>query len=201
MKKILLFSMIIVSLTFSSACVEWHRKAFVPVAYVDGDLGGLLGADAFCATKAEWFGLGTDEYWLAWLSTSDTNAADRVFWDSADDHIPIQNAAGGTVATSKADFLSGTLSDCIRSISSCPLSTPPYCSSTAEVWTGTSGDGTYANSGDCDQWTSDSGCEEAAVGKPADWFLRFGEWTDSDTRKCNEPLMLICISEPTMNPW
>ena len=198
MKKILVFSVVIVSLAFGTACIDWHRKAFVPVSYVDGDLGGLLGADAFCATKAEWFGLGTDEYWLAWLSTSDTNAADRVFWDSTDDHYPIQNAAGGTVATNKAHFLSGSHSDCIRAIT---LSQPPFCLTTNKVWTGTSGDGTYAGSGDCEQWTSDSGCEEAAVGTPASWYMGWGEWTNSDTLTCNGPQFLICISEPTMNPW
>ena len=41
------------------------------------DLGGLVGADAHCTSLAEAAGI-TGKTWHAYLSTSDTNAKDRI---------------------------------------------------------------------------------------------------------------------------
>ena len=61
------------------------------------DLGGLKGADAHCASLAEAAGV-TGKSWAAYLSTSDTDARDRI------GKGPWVNAKGVTIATSVDDL-------------------------------------------------------------------------------------------------
>ena len=58
-----------------------------------GDLGGLAGADAHCTTLAEAAGV-TGRVWAAYLSTSDTDARDRI------GNGPWHNANGVLIAES-----------------------------------------------------------------------------------------------------
>lgn len=52
------------------------KRMFVTQTVFDGNLGGLAGANAKCATAASEAGLGGN--WVAWLSDSSTNAIARV---------------------------------------------------------------------------------------------------------------------------
>ena len=66
-----------------------------------GDLGGLRGADAYCSTLAQAAGV-EGKTWRAYLSSSDTNAADRI------GSGPWTNADGVVVADSVANLLSAS---------------------------------------------------------------------------------------------
>lgn len=100
------------SLAIALLCVG--AFAAVPALAQDGDLsffvtssgpgdganlGGLEGADAHCTSLAEAAGV-TDKTWAAYLSTSDTNARDRIGAG------PWVNAEGETIAES-VDALHG----------------------------------------------------------------------------------------------
>ena len=64
-----------------------------------GNLGGLVGADAYCSTLAQSAGV-QGKTWRAYLSTSQVNARDRI------GSGPWQNAEGVVVATSVNNLLS-----------------------------------------------------------------------------------------------
>lgn len=122
------------------------------------DLGGLAGADAHCASLAEAAGA-TGKTWRAYLSTSDTDARDRIGsgpWFNAkgdkiaDDvvslHSDAVNLTKETALNEKGEVVSGR------------GDTP----NRHDILTGSNADGTRAADQTCGDWTM-SGAEGSAM--------------------------------------
>jgi len=122
------------------------------------DLGGLAGADAHCASLAEAAGV-TGKTWRAYLSTSDTDAKDRIGagpWFNAkgekiaDDVASLHGDANGitkqTALDEKGTVINGRGDQPNRH----------------DILTGTMPDGTKATDQTCGDWTM-SGTEGAAM--------------------------------------
>jgi hypothetical protein len=128
-----------------------------------GNLGGLLGADAFCQELAEAVGFG-HKTWVAYLSTSEVDARDRIGAG------PWRNQQGVVIADNVEalhDQVAGGALD---------ATWPPADLSIAldengdevqneehDILTGSLEDGTLA-SATCQDWTSDSADDVAQVG-------------------------------------
>lgn len=122
------------------------------------DFGGLAGADAHCTSLAEAAGV-TGKTWAAYLSTSDTDARDRIGagpWHNAkgvkiaDDVASLHSDANGinkeTGLTEKGEVVKGR------------GDTPNQ----HDILTGTMADGTKAADMTCGDWTM-SGAEGSAM--------------------------------------
>lgn len=122
------------------------------------DLGGLAGADAHCASLAEAAGA-TGKIWRAYLSTSDTDARDRIGsgpWfnakgdkiadDVASLHSDAVNLTKETALNEKGEMVSGR------------GDTP----NRHDILTGSNADGTRAADQTCGDWTM-SGAEGSAM--------------------------------------
>lgn len=122
------------------------------------NLGGLEGADAHCASLAEAAGV-TDKTWMAYLSTSDVNARDRIGTG------PWVNAKGETIADSVEDLHSDqnriskeiALTETGEAVSGRGDSPNRH-----DILTGSMPDGT-AHEATCENWTA-SGEGSAMVG-------------------------------------
>lgn len=148
-------------LTLGSAAAQDSSMSFFVTSSNPGkgaDLGGLAGADAHCQSLAEAAG-STGKTWQAYLSTSDTDAKDRIGagpWYNAkgtkiaDDVASLHGDANGitkeTALTEKGDVVNGR------------GDTP----NEHDILTGTLPDGTKAADQTCGDWTM-SGAEGAAM--------------------------------------
>ncbi len=121
-----------------------------------GDLGGLAGADATCQALAEAVGEGA-RTWQAYLSTSTVDARDRI------GDGPWYNAAGDMIAPDVETLHTQGLSngDPQHVLDENGEEVP---GSEHDILTGSEEDGTYFADATCDDWTSNSGGDEARVG-------------------------------------
>ncbi|MGD9916285.1 MAG: hypothetical protein AB7S80_19595 [Rhizobiaceae bacterium] len=148
-------------LTLGGAAAQDSSMSFFVTSSNPGkgaDLGGLAGADAHCQSLAEAAG-STGKTWHAYLSSSDTDARDRIGagpWYNAkgtkiaDDVASLHGDANGitkeTALTEKGDVVNGR------------GDTP----NEHDILTGTLPDGTKAADQTCGDWTM-SGAEGAAM--------------------------------------
>lgn len=115
-----------------------------------GDLGGIEGADAYCASLAEAAGV-TGKIWRAYLSTSGENARDRIGagpWMNArgeiiaasvdELHSPANNISKETALDEMGNMVNGRGDSPNRH----------------DILTGSLPDGTLAEGMTCDDWTS-----------------------------------------------
>ncbi len=146
------------------------KKVFVTSVLGTGDLGswtdaagktGLAAGDAICQARAQAAGLtGT---FVAWLSDDNTNAIDRLTSDG-----PWVRLDGVIVARSKADLTDGEIFTSINL-----TETGQYFGNQA-AWTGTSSDGTKDITHNCNNWTSSTSIDTAAIGGV---ISASGEWS------------------------
>ncbi|MCB9686253.1 MAG: hypothetical protein H6735_14520 [Alphaproteobacteria bacterium] len=145
---------------FDVIAQDQPKRVFVADIASAGDLGGVTGADAACATAASNAGLsGT---FVAWLGTSGATAPSRFTgngpWARTGD--------GAIVANDLADLLDGSLGAAIRNdADGNPVS--------GVVWTGALSDGTTDTT--CTDWTS-AGFDNGTFGDPTS---ASGTWTAS----------------------
>jgi hypothetical protein len=122
-----------------------------------GDLGGLEGADAYCATLAEAAGV-TGRTWAAYLSTSEVDARDRIGsgpWHNAEGTLIAEDVAalhgdGNAISKETALDESGTV---VNGRGDTP--------NRHDILTGSLPDGTAADA-TCEDWTS-GGSETAGM--------------------------------------
>jgi len=122
------------------------------------NLGGLAGADAHCATLAEAAGI-TGKTWRAYLSTSDTDARDRIGTG------PWFNAKGDKIADDVASLHSdanGLTKDTALDEKGTVISGRGDTPNRHDILTGSMADGTKAADQTCGDWTL-SGAEGAAM--------------------------------------
>ena len=159
-----------------------QKIIFVTKNLYDGNLGGLLGADAICQKEADEAGLLGN--YKAWLSDSATNAKDRlIIYDS------YKTINGETITENN-----------LRTI------IHPIDSTNAYVWTGTNNAGTklsVSGSSDkkwfCNDWKdntfypwNDQRRIESMVGSSKSTNM---EWTSGSGKGCNEKYHLYCFQQ------
>jgi hypothetical protein len=150
---------------------------FVTASPVNGALGGLAGADAACASEASAAGLpGT---FVAWLSTSTSDARDRLAGSRG--WIRPDNVVAFDTADSLASFQ-------LRA----PLDRDPHGNRVSyanrAVWTGTQSPGTRS-SNTCADWTSST-----AAGWAGDLSAGQDLWTeDISGTACSTLARLYCM--------
>ncbi|RUZ08717.1 hypothetical protein EN958_20230 [Mesorhizobium sp. M7A.F.Ca.CA.002.15.1.1] len=161
MRKLLLATAAILIAAAGAAYSQDAKMSFFVTSVGSGkgaDLGGLKGADAHCASLAEAAGV-TGKSWAAYLSTSDTDARDRIGkgpWVNAkgvkiaDDVASLHSDANGitkqTALNEKGKVVNGR------------GNTP----NRHDVLTGSKPDGTKIADQTCGDWTM-SGAEGAAM--------------------------------------
>jgi hypothetical protein len=165
---------------FADADTRTSNVVFVTsTTTIPAHLGGLQGADAYCADRARAAGLpGT---YVAWLSSSTVNARDRLGGASG-----WRRVDGTPFAATVADLVAGKIFYPVRLDEFGNLTT-------GSVLTGTNVDGTaYVSSGwnTCSDYTTDPGGQVAA-GSPDGTTSAF---TLSAGILCTLPVRLYCLS-------
>jgi hypothetical protein len=153
MRKVILLSATALFLSLGAAAAQDNSMSFFITSAnpgKGGDLGGLAGADAHCQALAEAAG-SSGKTWRAYLSTSDTDAKDRIGagpWHNAkgvkiaDDVASLHSDANAidkeTGLTEKGEVVKG------RGDSP----------NEHDILTGTNADGTRAEGQTCGDWTN-----------------------------------------------
>lgn len=178
-----------------SACFD-PKTVFVTEAVHDGNLGGLVGADAICQAEADAAGL--EGTYLAWLGTP-TGAPALRFRNLFSG--PFLLVDGTEIAVNWADLTDGLASPINLTAQGKEVS--------GYVWTGVWIDGHYASSQfsdwpwyptDCDLWTNSN--ESGTYGDTGStiWNWTLGYWCSTigcgpyDTY-CGEELRLYCFQQ------
>ncbi len=153
-----------------------HQVVFATSSKQSGDLDGLTGADEVCAARAVEAGL--DGTFMAWLSSPDTSAGDRLSHAS----IPYSRTDGTRVAADWDDLVDGELAAPIdRDEHGEPV--------TGDVWTGTLASGAQADetcAGFADPDQSGVCGSSDAIG---------ASWTVNIRPPCTSALRLYCVQQ------
>lgn len=183
-----------------TATLRWSAGSpvFITSTAGSGDLSSWAGAagesgleagDAICASAAAAAHLPDPASFVAWLSTSGTDARDRVSSNG-----PFRRLDAYTVANNETDLTDGSLDTTIHVDEN-----GSYLTGTPEVATGTLADGT-ASGIDCLGWTSADGGDDHTGGRPN--FAQLPEWTEfSLSAGCGNTRRLYCISNRIVLFW
>jgi hypothetical protein len=153
------------------------KRAFVTSSTSTANLGGIAGADALCATRANAASLGGT--WVAWLSSGKaggTHALNRVTSGG-----PWYLLSGAMVAPDKAALASGALAHAIdrdelnRAV-------------TGTVWTGTGSNGRYMHNA-CGAW-SNVNMQQGRFGAIS---ATDATWTSAGNAACNASRGVYCF--------
>nr|WP_276604151.1 hypothetical protein [Nannocystis pusilla] len=164
-------------------CTFKQRYVFVTSAVYKGPLvGGLAGADERCAQAAGVSDLLVGRTFVAWLSTSEVSAADRLDKSS----VPYVRLDGQTVAINYEDLLD------IESPMLVPIDigeNGQMVTGNLSAWTGTQADGLKSNAVEmCGGWMDDQG-----TGRKGTITSETSTWTDDGTIPCNDSAHLYCF--------
>ena len=174
--------------TFLSAGTE--KKVFLSSVAYDGNLGGVAGADAKCATLATNASLaGTYKAWISVTTGTDDPAT--TFTHST---VPYKLVNGTTIANNWAGLTSGTISAAISldENGATPAATNRWTNTTTSGTASSSGSG---NSTNCVGWTNNaSGGKNGRYGSSG---ATNSTWTDNGATNtgCNGLLRLICVQQ------
>ena len=166
-----------------SDCTREWRVFVTSLPFTAGDIKGLVGADYQCRHRATKMFLPNGERYMAWISTSEVQAVDRLYHARG----PYKLVNGLQVAANWDALVSGPLDNRIE-VSELSETV------NALVFTGTLPDGTRApNSTHCDDWTNYDGDNFA-------WFGATqavdGDWTHAATSDCGVHAGLYCFEQP-----
>lgn len=175
----------------NNQCVPGVR-VFVSSTTTNGNIGGLVGADAFCQSAATAASLkGT---YKAWLSDSTTSPYYRFSWSP----VPYYQMNGVKVADSFADIIDGTFNR-IPYVLETGIVPPQSVPFTGTSFTGVAMDPATPLQSNCNGWTSNSATHYAWCGVSGEYA---GEpaWTQSSNsgspRACNVVHRLYCFAQP-----
>ena len=182
-----------VVLVTSYAMAAPSRVFVTSTEYTGGEFGGLSGANSICNQRAAAGSLGGT--YTAWLSTSTTDAADRVY-HNPDGYI-----------TTNGDMVANSWEDLINALNVALLHTINYDEfgmdvGTVQPWTGTYENG-QATSYNCNNWTSSTDSYQGTTGLTNDVNEYWSEYTDQD---CDQSYPLYCFENgpravPSMTEW
>ncbi len=167
--------------TISERC---PRIIFVTSQTFDGNIGGLLKADAACQQMAK-----DAHYWnwqgyKAWLSDSQTQAVNRLTHSA----VPYITSRGTIIAANWDGLVTGLLDNLVKydEYGACVDS---------EIWTGTAADGSTASK-TCNDWTSAKGRHSGTFGLSTN--VNQG-WTLEGEAPCNTPARLYCVEDTLLD--
>ncbi|MFN7938783.1 MAG: DNRLRE domain-containing protein [Bryobacteraceae bacterium] len=149
-----------------------------------GNLGGLAGADAKCASEAA--ASGKKGTFKAWLSTATVSASSRLVHSN----LPYARPDGVRVAMNWDDLTDGTLLNPII-VTASGLNIAGYLDYGS--WTNTSTSGGTLLSSDCQGWTTNSSSEAYVQGSALGTVDR--SWTQSFLSLCDMPRHLYCFEQ------
>jgi len=165
------------------------KYIFVTSISLQGNLGGLAGADTFCQNLADNFAIpplpmGT---YTAWLSSAVSDARDRVTDDPSITNISTYVLTDGTViANGFVNLIGGGLDSSIKLDESGSM-----VASTPGVWTGTSSLGVFFDpNSSCLNWTSKDAGDNGTIGS-----IDFSDsrWTSLMPNFCDTNQRLYCF--------
>jgi hypothetical protein len=165
----------------AAACAIPSKRVFVTSSSYNGNLGGLVGADAKCQQAAAAAGLGGT--FRAWLSDNTTSASARLTHST----LPYVLMSGVQIADDWTDLTDGTLDN--------RIGVDEYGASVGnwEVWTGTHSDGSAYNGQNCSAWSDDSHTAPwGAVGLAGQ---SSSGWTDAYLQFCDNVVKLYCFEQ------
>ena len=156
------------------------KRIFITSQMFQGNLGGLVGADAICTSQATQLA----GSWKAWLSTTTVNAIDRIanvgpWYDTHGTQIFANHAALMSMPSVGLNYdAAGTFLG------------------SHKIWTGTGFGGTYlaalSGSAPCSEWTSSAMNGQAKVGQVGRADVA---WTAQSNTTCDQDAHLICIEQ------
>jgi hypothetical protein len=161
------------------ALIVSHR-VFISKASFNGNLGGLPGADAKCQTAAE--GAGFSGLWRAYLSTTITDARDRI--PSVGRFVRV---TGEVIANDRTDLFDGTIQAPILFDESGTERTPN------RAWTGSAANGTLIANENCTDWTL--GTTTSVPGLIGDATATDAAWTHLQSSGCGGMQRLFCFEQ------
>jgi cysteine-rich repeat protein len=138
----------------TTMCISENKRAFISSMLYDGNLGGLMGADAKCQALADAANLpGT---YMAWIATNEGSPSSR-FTQSSTPYVRVDNTQ---IAPNWAGLIDGTL-DAALNLTETGAMAPVGNTSCAggghpTVWSATSANGGYQGSS-CANFTSTGG--------------------------------------------
>lgn len=165
-------------------------RVFVTSQGYDGNLGGLLGADAKCQERATAANLGGS--WKAWLSDAVTTVSSRLYHSDS----PYKLLDETIIANDWTDLTDGNLTN---GINKTELNTTFYPS----VWTHTDFQGGLPTQRwHCNSWTSSN--SNMQLGRRGGAGMTTFQWTDYFNIGCGETASLYCFEQvnqtPTLTP-
>jgi hypothetical protein len=175
-------------------------RAFTTSISYDADLGGLAGADAKCTARATAAGLFSPTGFIAWLSSSASDAYCRVHGLNAKrvdncGQATLPASAGPWVRTDGfpfADRIDLALWPTGRVLTPLNLDEFGATIATDYAWTNTNQFGASVPDypTPCGDWSSAS--SEASVAAGSSWSTTL-RWTQDTSRDCSDLLPLICL--------
>ena len=168
--------------TPTEAATGTGKKIFVTSIVYTGSLGGTLGADGKCATRA--FEGNLPGTFKAWLSTTGTDDAKTRLTHSTGAYVRVDNVI---VANDWAQLASGTHQAAIE-IDEKNAKVP----ASSAVWSNTAPDGTSRGADHCLQWASASNGQKGAYGF-AD--AKNSNWTNGAVSDCLQQARLYCVEQ------
>jgi hypothetical protein len=175
---------VLASLSLASTA-SGAMRVFVTSTYYDGALGGgLLNADSECQRLAGLASL--PGHYIAWLSTSSSNASDRLIQSSG----PYVLVDGTVIANDWADLVDGSLAHAID-LDENGSSVSWY------AWTGTYAYGTV-DFPTCNEWTDNTATYNGTIG---DETATNSDWSALATSfRCDAHYNLYCFQQPDPPP-
>jgi hypothetical protein len=157
------------------------KRAFVSSSVQNGNLGGLVGADALCQNLAATAGLSGQ--FRAYMSDSTINAAARLTQAA----IPYRLVTGTIVADNWADLTDGSL-DTNLSLTE----QGNTVSNNVFTWTGTNENGTLStlSTNNCLDWQSADNANSGVSG-----FITNAAWAAFGVGACNGQRRLYCLQQ------
>lgn len=147
----------------------WARRVFITSPTYQGNFGSLAAADAICQSEAS--GAGYSGTWKAILSSSASNAKDRLTIAypivRANPTTTVVESTNLWASSLEADFGSGVY-----------------------VWTGTDAFGNYYSAATCSDWTSSSSGVSGRRGYGGDTD---GRWVSNSSQTCDNVARFMCI--------
>lgn len=173
--------------------VEGSRRVFVTSSGYNGNLGGLAGADQICQDHADGASLGGT--WMAWLSDSTTDAADRLVHPTGS----LLRTDGVVVAKSWAELVltwplnAPEVTEHGTSIPYVDAGSTGHCSWAGSLffhpWTATDNDGIGTGT-TCSDWTTTAGTGLVGLGG-----YSLSQWTYWCDFPCDGEQPLYCFEQ------
>lgn len=157
------------------------KRVFITASEHTGALGGVAGADATCTTAAAALGGGP---WKAWLSTTTSNAIDRITGAG-----PWFDTKGTVAFTGRAQLTTMPATSLWYDEAGVFLASD-------KIWTGTGFGGTYvaalSGTAPCAEWTSAAMSNQAKVGQVGRSDVA---WTAQSNTTCDQMAHLYCFEQ------